>query len=443
MTTTLATLRQRTLESINDYISVAVTTAIAANTSVISTNLNEYDGGANDTFNGWYVYITTEANIGVERQISDYATTGGVITVRGANLTAEAGAEKAVVWVCRHSVKQVIDKVLNRAMEEMYPNLHKRIDDLTLITGNRLPNASFEDWASTTTPDFYTAPTGSVAATTTVAYVRGSPKSAYLTAGATPDYFYITSNDYPRLLDLMGTTVNFYAWAYPVDTADDATIQIYTLQADATAQTLTSTTSNPVTAWTLLELEDQTLNDDLVEIQFRFRCKTTTKHIYFDDAIVLGNHLFEYLIPDNLQNGIVSQAYMQLGGYSDIPAYDIHPRTWSREDFTVIDNGTYKYLRMNDIPTNGRRLRLLGTAPLDDLSQTAAGAATDTINIDAGGRTDMLVAYACYLLWEMEESPVSSEDIARYERESAKRYAKYSRLLRMHKMIAPAGTLRV
>jgi len=442
MSTTFATLRQRLLESIGDYISVAVTTALAADTSVISTNLNEFDGGADDYFNNWYCYITSEANIGVERQITNYATSGGTITVRGGNLTAEAGSEKAVVWVCRHSILQKIDKALNRALEELFPSLHKRIDDLTLVTGNSLPNAHFEDWAVTTTPDLYTAPTGSVAATTTAAYIRGGTKSAYLTAGATPDYFYITSNDYPRLLDLMGKTVNFYAWAYPVDTADDATIQIYTLQADATAQTLTSTTANPITAWTLLELEDQTLNDDLVEVQFRFRCKTTAKHVYFDDAIVCGQHLYEYLIPNNLQNGYINQVYMQTEGYSDVPAYDIHPRTWDKEGFQIIDDGAYKYLRLDDLSYNYRRLRLLGVAPLDDLALTAGGAATDTISIDAGGRTDLLLAYASYLMYEMEESPLSSEDVARYERESAKRYGKYIRLLRQHRMISPSGTLR-
>ncbi len=442
MSTTLTVLRQRVLEGINDYISVAVTTAIAGDTSIISTNLNEYDGGADDTFNDWYVYITDEKNIGVERQISNYATTGGTITVRGSNLTAEDAAEIATIWVCRHSILQIVDKAINRTIEEIFPALHRRIDDLTLVTGNALPNAHFQDWAITTTPDHYTAPTGSVAATETVAYIRGGAKSAYLTASGTPDYFYITSNDYPRLLDLMGQTINFYAWAYPVDTADDAAIQIYTLQADLTSQTLTSSTSNPITKWSLLKLESQTLNDNLTEIQFRFRVKTTTKHAYFDDAIVCGMHLYEYLLPESLQNGYVNQVYSQTEGYSDVPAYDIHPRQWEKEGFRVIDNGSYKYLLLDNLPVSYRRLRMLGVSPLEALRPVSA-TIDDSISIDASGRTDLLVAYATYLLYEMAESPISSEDSARFERESAKRYAKYIRLLRKHRMISPSGTLRV
>ena len=120
MSTTLATLRQRLLEGIGDYISVIVTTAIGAGVSVISTNLKEYDGGSDDYFNGWYCYITDKANAGIERQVSDYATATGTLTVRGANLTDDV-ANLATVWVCRHSVLQIIDKAINRSIDEIYP----------------------------------------------------------------------------------------------------------------------------------------------------------------------------------------------------------------------------------------------------------------------------------------------------------------------------------
>ena len=188
----------------------------------------------------------------------------------------------------------------------------------------------------------------------------------------------------------------------------------------------------------MLSLESQAINDNLVLFEIRFKVATNGDYCYWDDAILAGVNLFEYLLPEKFQDGYVNQAYQQAESYSEVPAYDIHPRKWSREDFEVIDDGTYKYLRLGNMPSSYRRLRLLGNSPLDALT-----AATGTINIDVGGRTDMLVAHACYLLYEMTESPVSSEDVSRYERESAKRYAKYIRLLRKHRMTTIAGFLRV
>src|SRR3990167_11322313 len=100
MTTALSTLMQRLSEPIGDWLRVAVTTNIAANTSIISTNLRPFDGGQDDYFNDWWVYIEDKNNTTVERQISDYATSSGTITVRGANLSADT--EAATIQVHRH-----------------------------------------------------------------------------------------------------------------------------------------------------------------------------------------------------------------------------------------------------------------------------------------------------------------------------------------------------
>lgn len=437
MATTFDVLKQRVSESINDWIEVIVTTAINADNLVVSTNLNEFDGGSDSAFVGWYCYITDKANAGTDRQVSAYATSTGQLTIRGA-VFSDDSADLATIRLHRYS-NTLVGKALNRAIEEVFPALHRKVDDTTLITGNSLPNAHFEDWASSSIPDFYGVSNATAAAITTPGLYRGrrGTTSALVTASGSNGYMFITSDDYPRLLDLMGLDVSFYSWAYP-STADDANIVIYTLQADGTTQTLTSVTTCPVNQFTLLGLEGQPLNDNLVEIQFRFKVVTSGQTCYFDDAMVSGRDLLEYLIPNNLQNGYINQVHKQPTGSSSDDTYDIHNRFWEREWFETIDDGTYKYLRMSVYPTNYRRLRLIGIAPLDALSS-----ATDTINLDAGGRTETLVAYASYLLYEMTESPVSSEDTKRYERESAKRYAKYIRLLRRFRMISPSGTLKV
>src|SRR3989304_4489098 len=121
MSTSLATIDQRLQESLNDRISVVCTTAIAANTSIVSTNLLPFDGGNNDTFNTWWVYITDYANAGVERQIADYATTTGTITVRGGNLASD-GANLATIEVTRTRRTTRVNAI-NRAIEEVYPVL--------------------------------------------------------------------------------------------------------------------------------------------------------------------------------------------------------------------------------------------------------------------------------------------------------------------------------
>ncbi len=311
MTTTLATLEQRLSELIGDWIECLVTTAINADNLVVSTNLNEYDGGINDYFNGWYCYITDKANAGVERQISDYATATGTITVRGAVLADDA-ANLATIRVYRHSRTNKV-KAINRAIEELYPSLHKRRDDLTLVTGNNLPNGHFEDWASSSYPDLYAVTNATAAETNTAGLFRGATASSKVSATAADGYMYITSNTFPRLLDLMGHTVSFYAWAYP-EVADDAFLTIYTLQADGTAQTLNSVTTCPAGAWTRLLLGQQTLNDELVKVEFRFRVHTNAKYAYFDDAIVIGHWIYEYLLPADFQIGNIDQVYIQTSG---------------------------------------------------------------------------------------------------------------------------------
>lgn len=452
MTTALSVLRQRTLESMNDFIEVTLTTSIGADKKIISDELNKYDGATDNYFNGWYVYITDYNNIGVERQIADYDTSSYEITVRGANLTDETNAtDYATVWVCRHSILQIIDKAINRAIEEVFPALHKRVDDLSLITGNILPDASFDWWTSSSEHKFISvggAADPTLAQTewsaTNDEFIRGQLGSTSMKVTAAAGgigYAVLSSDVYPRLLDLMDRTVSMYCWAYPVDNANDASIEIYTKQADGTAQTLTSTTANPKGEYTKLDLEDQALNDDLVEVQIRFKVAAASAVVYFDDAILCGKSLYEYLLPESFQDGYVNQVYLQVSGYSDEPAYDLHPSRWSKQGFRIIE-GVYKYLRLDYSPANYHRLRLIGTSPLDALRAISA-TVDDTISIDEGGRTDLLIAYATYLLYEMTESPVSSEDISRYERESSKRYAKYMRLLRRHRMISPAGQLRV
>ena len=244
-TTTLETIEQRLSEQTGDYLQVICTTAIAAGVSVISTHLTSYDGGRDDYFIDWWVYITDKANATVQRQVSDYATATGTLTVRGANLTNDV-ANLATIRLHRYN-RDLYVNAINDAIRETFPVFHKSHDIMELVTGNILPNSHFRDWTATTAPDKYSMQDANITAvaSTTAGTTWGGSKSMKATTGAggAGKYVYISSNTYPRLLDLMGQTVSFYCWAQP-DDADDATIEIYTIKADGTTtQTLTSSTA--------------------------------------------------------------------------------------------------------------------------------------------------------------------------------------------------------
>ena len=328
-------------------------------------------------------------------------------------------------------------KAINESIREIFPALHRRVDDRTLITGNMLPNAHFERWDSSSYPYKYSLSNATAAETTTAGLIRGGASSAKVTASAANGYMYITSNDYPRLLDMMNKTVTFKCWAYP-EVADDAYLVIYTVQADGTAQTLTSTTTCPAGKWTLLTLESQAINDDIVEIQFRFKVATNAKYVYFDNARVIADNQYEYMLPELLQNGDVLQVYVQCSSDADDACDTLQPREWQRAyGYSVIDNNTDRYLRFADLQTQLRQIRIIGMSPLESLTSP-----TDTVSID-GNQVNLLVAYAKYKLWSMSEGQVASDDIERNERAMQKALIDYHKLLPKCRMGRPSGTLKL
>jgi len=324
-------------------------------------------------------------------------------------------------------------RAILEAVEEVYPALYRPLDVAELSTGNYLPNSHFRDWTSTSYPDKYNKISATCAKATAAGLYRGGSSSSLVSPSAADGYMFITSGNttdagYPRLLDLMGRTVSFYAWAYP-STADDAFLTIYTLQADGTAQTLNSTTTCPATKWTLLKLEDQTLNDDLVEIQFRFRVHTNAQTCYFDNARVTSKNTFEYLLPLDFKNGSVAEVYIQSTGYSDFACDDLRPRYWERVfGYDIIDDGTDKHLSLPYLYTKDRQIRLVGKTPLEDMSaSTNALAAAKTISLD-GEKLRLLIAYAKYKLYQLVPEVPAAEDLGRFETAQAKALFEYRRL---------------
>ena len=421
MSTTLLELDEHLLRNIGDWIQHPVTTAVTASSAVVSTHLPNYRSTA-DYFNGRWIFFDDKANIGVERQISD-DDGNATLTVRGGNLATD-GANLTTFRIGRYSYAQRI-RAITEAVNEIYPALYKGRDDRTLITGNALPNSHFEDWiASTAVPDKYTMSDAQITASaaTAAGSTWGGVKAMQTTTGTggAGKYAYITSKDYPRLLDLAGKTINFKAWAYP-QTADDPSLQIYTIQAagTSTAQTtLVSTTSAPAGAWTKIVAENMTLNTGLVEIQFRFISASASKYIIWDNARAESD-VKEYLLPADFKDGAINQIYIQQTGDAD----DLFSRDWIRvQDGDIVDDGTDKHLRFRQGYTGSRLIRLEGNTPLSAMTTY-----TDSITIE-DRRIPLLIAYAKYKLYQLVPGVPATQDIGRFESAEAKALWEYQRL---------------
>ncbi len=451
MSTTRLQLEQLLSEQIGDFLEFASSGSAGAGSVIIkSTALQNYDGssgsagsGGDDYFNNWWVSFQDGANLSAGyRQVYDYSSTaGGWLYLRGAAMTAESAAITLRLHRFNPNNKWL---AISRSIEQIYPTLYKPIDNIALVTGNMLPNAHFEDWADSAKPDFWELGGLTALASTTVVFFRAGKKSVAASAGQADGFLDINSDYYRPLLDLMGQTVDAYVWAYPV-TANDAYIRITTEQASGSTQTLSSTTACPANKWTMLKLEGQALNDDLVAVQFKLGIKTNAKLVYFDDAVLVAQHQREYPLPSDFQTGVVSKVRVQSEGYSDPACYDLLPRHWGPpEGFDIMEEGdyspaepspVYKRLQLHEFPVNFRRMRIEGFGPI---SPPAAN--TATIYLD-GEKLNLIVAKAAAHLYRLEQGPVSSQDKGRYYNEIALWENEYRKLVPHLGMIRPSGYL--
>jgi hypothetical protein len=322
------------------------------------------------------------------------------------------------------SFSHLYTQVINDSARELYPSLHRVKRYRTIITGNVLPNSHFEDWALTTIPDLHTASTGGCAQETTTIRGPKGTSSCKVTASGDNDYMSLTSASWPFLLDLMGKSVTFKCWAYP-ETANDATITIYTIQADDTEQTLTSTISCPAGTWTLLTLST-TLNDDLVDVQFRYGVATDGQYVIFDNARCTGPNIKEYLLPSDLwpagteiDNVAIQSSSSQDDPCDDLGLYSNFRPLW---DWEIISDGTYRFLT-TPYQSSNRAIEIKAKIPLeDDLDADA-----ETMSVD-DPETNLLVTYAAYLLFERLGAEISTDATIDAVGQSAKFLSKYYRL---------------
>lgn len=130
-TTTALALLDRLSQSIGDYIAKVVTTNIAANVAITSTHLKEYDGGNDNAFKDYWIYIASQNNNDKERKIQLYYTANATALVYGANLASDTNI--ADIRVSRYSYTDKL-RAINDAVREVFPTLYRPVVNTALIT---------------------------------------------------------------------------------------------------------------------------------------------------------------------------------------------------------------------------------------------------------------------------------------------------------------------
>lgn len=152
-----------------------------------------------------------------------------------------------------------------------------------------------------------------------------------------------------------------------------------------------------------------------------------------DTSLTTGASDYEYELPSDFQNGVVSQVFIKVSGDET----DLDDAVWHKVyGWGIIDDGTAKDLRLPALYTADRKIRLIGYCPLETLSLD-----TSTISLD-GERLNLLIAYAAYLLFEMEKGVPASGDVERIERQAAYWWNKYRSLSHLS-MPKPSSTMNL
>ena len=227
-------------------------------------------------------------------------------------------------------------------------------------------------------------------------------------------------NWYVYIEDFLNTGVDRRVRAYYTA---NATLNVYgtALTADG------SNTQNIRLSRTSFSKAQQALNDALRETYPSLHKRVV------DKSLATNMHLFEYPIPASFNNGEIYEVAINV-------AIANTSQEWKetyRYDFgwAVINEGNT--LHLNNLHTSGFEIRLSGITPLEQVN-----AASDAVNV-SGSQLDLLVAYAKYKLYGQYVQPAASTDTERYEREEAKAYGEYKRLLPKARMTMPARPLRM
>lgn len=383
MSITLASLQERTARELTGYLGI---TANASSTDLgvfYSKELQDYD---EDSQEGKYFKILTSTSTDntyqVRRIEGNKQHTGAIKTYRDFPVVIGLNTTGAIFDV----EPSTLTYWINDAIRNAFPAQSSPVVDSTLITDNILPNASFEE--GTTAPTGWTASVATAAQSST--HLFGSYSCSLTTLAGN---VYISSDSYPDLLRLAGSTVNFYCWV-KCSVAATAKLAIYTLTQAGTATTTYSTiggTSGVHTGggeWELLQVEnvsipdisDPGLSTDLAEVKIML-VTATANTAYFDQAY-LPFTTPKVQVPASIDK--INQAW------ECESALTIGEAQQKRQvGFDIINENGTRYLLLKDY-SGGKKLKLIGYKNYTSLTND-----TDTLAIPT--EQEKLVVYgACF-----------------------------------------------
>ncbi|KKN74736.1 hypothetical protein LCGC14_0387780 [marine sediment metagenome] len=421
MTTALSVARVELSKQLNDDW-VSTSTGAGSVTTIVDALLKAKQ-------NAWigkdmYDLITESghASVDEERQISSLVGSTGILTVLAHDNTTGTSMDYEVHRLFTASEKRI---ALIAAARMAYPDIHEKIWDESLVSGNWFKDGSFEIWTSSSALTYWTTTTSTITKTTSSPYYKhGATSCKISTAAGTVKQSISNWDDLKRLA---GHTVTFSIQAW----CDTASCLRVSINDGVNSQTYSSYHTGD-SAWTNDDprvdsmYAQQFIDWNATEITLTIHHEIAAATSYVDDARAIGPYQPRLFID---QLGLAQEKPVQV---------EIEPYNYSTDEpWSIVFNSRLDtelgYIYLPSSVQRDRRLRIKGIGYLDFLVSGASS--TDwaaTININSP-QTDILIAQAIVYLYTRKSLPnfsrSTNEDFQNtvnyWERELKKRIGKF------------------
>ena len=380
-TTTWSTMRQEIVRPLG-LVTGTTSANLAANTSLVDEDLTDLYP-TDDYFNdSWFVIVTSNNNAGEYRRVTDYAQSGGTITVSKAWPSGSDGSTSTfeLMTVDPPSVL----RAYNRARQDVWPHIGIVRDVETIVTGQRqftytipssirrvnrvylgeryeaqndsenlLLNGSFEDWTNAISPDYWSV-TGSGASMNQEEQTT-SPRNYAVLSGNNSARLVVPSSTVTTIVQTFDSTLDRYTAVATQGMEANLSAWVYCTVASRVSLTIDGAVQSEThggTGWELLT-GSQILTQTDTEAAVGLSITSGSAMAVFVDEIffTLG------------QSEVLDRPYTPITNWDVIP-----PAAGGS------NGGTLRFT--GQIPSH-RRLRVVGS---DLLSSAAAD--SDTIEID-------------------------------------------------------------
>ena len=362
-TTTRVNLRKALSEAIGDYQAFATTAdGNDAKTSLVSSTLKNYSGGADDgAFEEQFFLGTSGANSGASKRCALYianASDGPTAILQDALDNQTASADTFELHRYDPDLKHT---AINRALAELFPILYKPIRDETLVVDNILANNDFETAGGTTFSDWTEVNSPTVSIETSRVF-HGTNSAKVVASG---DVGQLTQTLDVNIDELAGKTATFKVRVWTNDSSQ-ARLKIAWGTSPETGDYHAGDSS-----WRLLTAEAAVPTD---ATQVQVICEVAASQTaYFDTGWFAVEQIHRLTVP------------------SDIVRGPMHILQQYNEDMV---DGAYYPLPSGVAPTRGRILRLEG---MGILSRPSSESGTTEIGEP---QLNLVTAYAAMVLFQ-------------------------------------------